>query len=96
MCLIEPMADPVAHQLRVRAAVLRTLASSISTCDAVELRRRAGDDVWIGPTAARCHDDLTALGRRLVDAAEQLTQRARLLDRRAAELEVLAAATTVR
>lgn len=90
------MSDPAARELRQRAVALRTLATSIAMCDAVDLRRRAGDDVWIGPTAASCLDELTSLGRRLVGAADQLQRRASTLDRRAAELEVIAAATTVR
>lgn len=96
MCLIGRMSDSAARELRRRAVALRTLATSIDTCGAVDLRRRATVDVWIGPTAASCHDELTSLGRRLLDAADQLQRRASALDRQAAELEVIAAATSVR
>jgi hypothetical protein len=76
--------------LRRRALTLRTLADSISTSNAVDLRRRAEDDVWLGPTATRCHDDLTELGRQMGRASDDLVVRARALERRALELEIVA------
>ena len=82
--------------LRRRASTLRSLADTIAGSQAVDLRRRAADDVWLGPTATRCHDDLTQLGRSLGRAADDLVMRARTLERRALELELVAAGATAR
>ncbi|MCU1359887.1 MAG: hypothetical protein JWN99_1176 [Ilumatobacteraceae bacterium] len=65
----------------------------MSTSEAVGLRLRAGLDVWMGPTATRCHDDLTALGRRLTSAGDDLIARARSLERRALALDFVALGT---
>lgn len=85
-----PTSSVDAEVLRRRAAALRRLAHSVSTSEAIDLRLRAGADVWIGPTATRCLDDLTTAGRRLVGAADDLIVRARGLERRALELETVA------
>jgi hypothetical protein len=77
--------------LRRRALGLRRLSDSMSISEIVDLRTRAGSDVWSGPTATRCHDELTDLGRRVTSAADALILRARSLERRALELEIVAA-----
>jgi hypothetical protein len=91
-----PTSSVDAEVLRRRALTLRRLSDSMSTSEAVDLRVRAGADVWIGPTATRCYDDLTALGRVLVRAADDLIVRARALERRALELEIVAAGAGTR
>lgn len=93
MCLIAgmPTSPPDAEVLRRRATALRRLSVAITTSEAIDLRLRAGDEVWIGPTATRCADDLIAIGRRLTRAGEGLVVRAKALERRALELELVAA-----
>ena len=68
----------------------------MASSQVVDLRRRAGRDVWLGPTATRCHDDLTTIGRQVVRAADDLVVRARALERRALELEIVAAGAAAR
>jgi hypothetical protein len=85
-----PPSSVDADALRRRATNLRHLANVMSTTDAVDLRLRADADVWLGPTATRCFDDLAMLGRRLVGAADELIVRARALERRAIALDVVA------
>jgi hypothetical protein len=82
--------------LRRRALTLRTLADSMATSQAIDLRRRAEGDVWLGPTATRCYDDLTELGRQMGRASDDLVVRARTLERRALELETVAAGAGTR
>jgi hypothetical protein len=82
--------------LRRRALGLRQLSASMAAGEIVDLRTRAGGDVWLGPTATRCHDELTELGRRVSRAAESLIVSARALERRAFELEVVAAGAAAR
>jgi hypothetical protein len=77
--------------LRRRALGLRQLSASLAASEIVDLRTRAGGDVWLGPTANRCHDTLTELGRRVTRAADVLIVNARTLERRALELEAIAA-----
>jgi hypothetical protein len=80
--------------LRRRALGLRQLSVSMAASQVVDVRTRAGGDVWLGPTATRCHDDLTDLGRRVTRAADTLIMNARSLERRALELEIAAAAAS--
>jgi hypothetical protein len=84
-----PIAD--AALLRQRARSLRRLAEHISDCEAITLRRRAGTNVWIGPTPAACSDELLGMGRRLLVAADDLIVRATRLDSRATTLETMPA-----
>jgi hypothetical protein len=88
-----PTSSVDADVLRRRARTLRHLADSVTTSEAAGLRVRADADVWIGPTATRCADDLTALGHRLTRAADDLIQRARALERRALALDIVALGT---
>jgi hypothetical protein len=82
--------------LRGRAASLRQLARAMSAAEVVSLRRRAESDVWIGPTATRCHDELTELGRRILRAADDLVRHAHALERRALELEAVSPNAAIR
>jgi hypothetical protein len=86
-----PTSPPDPHVLRGRATALRRLSLAITTSEAIDLRHRAGDEVWIGPTATRCADDLIALGRRLQATGDDLVLRAKALERRAFELELVVA-----
>lgn len=84
--------SPEVEILRARAAGLRKLAGRLQASPVVDLHRRAGTDVWLGPTAFECHDELITLGRRITDAADDLVWSARSLEQQAA---VLAAMTAV-
>jgi hypothetical protein len=77
--------------LRSRALGLRRLSASMAASEVVGVGVRAGSDVWLGPTATRCHDELTELGRRVTRASDVLIENARSLERRALELEIVAA-----
>ena len=73
--------------LRRRAARLRTTASTLDRSEALELYRRAGEDVWLGPTPRRCRDDLVTLRHLLLSAGTDLRAEARALEVRAAALD---------
>ena len=73
--------------LRSRAAQLRTTASILDGADALDLHRRAGEDVWLGPTARHCRDDLVTLRHLLLTAGTELRAQARALETRASVLE---------
>ncbi len=81
------MASPAAHHLRTRSAALRRAAQAIDDCDVPSLCTRAGDDVWIGPTAMACVEDLAVHALRLAQAAAHLRDVARSLDARASTVE---------
>jgi hypothetical protein len=70
--------DPA--QLRQRAATLRAHARTIADSSAFVLPRRAGDDVWIGPTATRFRDDLGLVLAKLRAASTELTTAADRLE----------------
>jgi hypothetical protein len=82
-----------AAQLRSRATTLRRLASMLAEHDLCEVRRRAGDDVWRGPAADRCRDDLSTAQRRLGTAVDDLRRHALVLDRQADDADLRAAIT---
>ena len=81
-------ADPDA--LRVSARTIQRLAMSLGGCQALELHRRAGTEVWRGPLASACRDDLVMIRRRLLAAQDELLHAARRLSRLAAEADTLA------
>ena len=82
-----PFAD-AAEQLRQRASLLRTTASKLEAALALDLYRRAGDDVWRGPTPTRCLADLLQMRAELQRVAADLRIAARLLDQRAEQLDI--------
>lgn len=84
------MAQRTPHHLRARAAVLRRVATAIDGCGARSLRWRAGTDVWIGPTATACLEDVTLHGILLTREVEDLRAAARALEAEAAALELAA------
>lgn len=71
---------------------MRRLAGLLAERSVADLRRRAGDDVWRGPLADRCRDDLTMAQCRLDSAADELRLHALLMERRAEEAEMHIAA----
>lgn len=82
-----PPTPPSPDSMRRRAATLRTVASTLDHSQALDLHRRAGDDVWLGPTPRRCHDDLITIRTLLLQAGRDLRTGARDLEVRAAALE---------
>jgi hypothetical protein len=74
-------------QLRVRATALRALARKLDNALALDLHRRAGTDVWIGPTPQHCYEDVRDDRRSLLGAAESLRSSARILDQRARQFD---------
>ena len=84
--------NPDAVLMRARAQTLRRLAGLLAERSVADLGRRAGDDVWRGPLADRCRDDLAAAQRRLDSAADELRHHALVLERHADEVEMRSAA----
>ena len=75
------------EQLRVRARSLRAMAATIATSRALTVYNLAGPETWVGPTAQSCLDALVAVRRQLQAQQQSLDVTARLLERRADELE---------
>ncbi|CAB4893032.1 unannotated protein [freshwater metagenome] len=91
-----PITSRPGDDLRGRAHQLRRTAGAIDDSGADGLYRRAGVDTWMGPTAARCLDELTTARRQLHEAAEALRRTARQLDQRADQADALTRLTTAR
>ena len=83
-----------ATALRSRATGLRRLATQLTERDLRDIRRRAGDDVWRGPLADRCRDEVLVAQRRLDLAVDDLRRHALVLERQADEIDLRAAATS--
>ncbi len=79
-----------ADSLRWRAVKLRQQASAIGIAEAWGLRRRAGEDVWVGPAARAFLDDLAVAESKLASAIDTLTTAARHLDVLADQAEATA------
>ncbi len=94
MSTASPIGTTDVVRLRARAQQLRRVAGLLAERSVADLRRRAGDDVWRGPLADRCRDDLAMAQRRLDSAADELRLHAMLMERRAdeAEMRIVAAA----
>ncbi len=75
------------EQLRRRAGTLRRSAFQVELAELWALRRRAGDDVWVGPAAGEFLDDLAIAEAHLRNAYDELRAAARRLDREADSLE---------
>ena len=82
-----PTSPTSPEALRRRAVQLRATASTLDRSEALDLYRRAGDDVWLGPTPRRCRDDLVTLRHLLLTAGTDLRAEARALEARAAALD---------
>jgi hypothetical protein len=63
------------------------MASTIATCRALAVYSLAGPETWVGPTAQSCLDALIAVRRQLQAQQQSLDGAARLLERRADEVE---------
>ncbi len=93
MSTAPPIGTTDVVRLRARAQQLRRFAGLLAERSIADLRRRAGDDVWRGPLADRCRDDLAMAQCRLDSAADELRLHAVLMERRADEAEMRIAAT---
>ena len=80
-----------ADLLRTRARTLRHLAALVQQRVLLDLCRRAGDDTWRGPMAEQCRDDLRRSLQRLDTDGDELLRQAAVLERRADDLDLLAA-----
>ena len=78
--------DPIAAELRRRAAVLRRFATRLDSAAVNELVRRAGSDTWIGPAADDCCADLQLQRTVMTGSATDLRAVARALEQRAAAI----------
>lgn len=83
-------ADAAEH-LRQRAMALRRFAAEIEITDAVTLWRQAGGDVWIGPTADACGNDLRLVRGDLLGAVDGLRAAARRFDHESTVLATMPA-----
>lgn len=78
---------PHALELRRRAQVLRRLGRLLGDTPATALALRAGPEVWAGPAAQQCLDDLRRLAVGLRRAADEAIAAAHRLETRAALVE---------
>jgi len=69
--------------LRARAATIRSVAKTLDAAKLLDLHRRAGADVWLGPTPTLCHDNLVQMRSLITGAASDLRTAARNLELRA-------------
>jgi hypothetical protein len=65
--------------LRQRGAALVKLSLTLMFTPATMLVFRAGTGTWVGPTPARCQDELDRLRRELLRAADDLAVQGRRL-----------------
>jgi hypothetical protein len=75
--------SPHALELRHRAQVLRRLGQRLGDTPATTLALRAGPEVWAGPAAQQCLDDLRRMARSLLAAADAAFSAARRLEAQA-------------
>ena len=81
-----PTARSTIDSLQARAQLLRGAAHQLDTTPALDLYRRAGIEVWQGPTPDACRDALLTVRRTVQRAAQDLRDRAKALDDRARQL----------
>lgn len=86
------MPSPEIDLLRARARRLRRLGATLAQRPLADVLRRAGDDTWRGPLPDRWRAEIGVAQHRLDAAGDDLVRQAFLLDRRADELELQAAA----
>lgn len=86
MSIADHPPDRLALELRRRAQAMRLLGQWLDRSPATTLALRAGPDVWTGPAAQQCADELGALARSLRVTADEVRLRAAHLERRADEL----------
>ncbi|HYN31795.1 MAG TPA: hypothetical protein VES40_04160 [Ilumatobacteraceae bacterium] len=80
-----------ANQLRQRARHLRELANAIEALAVMSLEGHADDDTWRGPRPMLCRSTLGTNQQQLHAAADDLRSHAHLFERRAAQLDAIAA-----
>lgn len=83
--------DPEAVEYRRRAAELRRLADRLDDSPVLTLHQWAGPETWTSPRVEQCRDQLTVDQAQIRDAADQLRSEAWRLQRRAEDLEAVAA-----
>ncbi len=86
--------DPEAAELRRRAHELRRLARDLESSPLLSLHLWAGVETWSSPRADECRDLLTSDQSRVLGAVDDLLARARWFERRADELDAVAALAT--
>ena len=74
-------------ELRASAKNLRAMSSLVAASRALTVYTLAGPETWVGPTAQSCFDALVGLRRQLQAELQSLGDTARMLERRADELE---------
>lgn len=77
-----------ALELRRRAQAMRMLGHSLARTTATRLALRAGPEVWAGPAAQRCLDDLARTARTIESAVDDLQLAALRAEARAAHLQM--------
>lgn len=76
-----PGAPPVPTPAELERAVeLRRLARELQNLRVLDLYRRAGPEVWVGPVAQQCLDQLTNYRRLILIEADGLLAAARRLE----------------
>ena len=93
--MVPPNARAQIEALRARASALRQLARHLDECAVHRLTQRAGTDVWAGPLAQQCLDELSGARRRLNRASDTCRAGAVRLEAQADQLAMLAAAVVV-
>lgn len=88
MTIVDPLAAQRTAELRARADRARRAANELRTSPALDLHRRSLTEVWQGPVAQRCVDDLIVARRQLLAASDTLVAIATRLDRLAEQAEL--------
>lgn len=83
----DPATAERAAELRARAVRARLAARAVRAATALDLPRRAGPEVWQGPSAAQCLGELLDARRRLESTCDGLLALANRLERTAMQLE---------
>jgi uncharacterized protein YukE len=79
--------SPNTDQLRARATALRSQARNLDNAKLLSLHLRAGQDVWIGPTATAFLSDLSTAAHHVRTAAQDLRDAARTLEQQAITID---------
>ena len=74
------------QDLRARAVAIRSVAKVLDSAQVLDLHRRAGPDVWLGPTPTECLDSLVRMRTVITGAATDLRAAAHNLESRAEQL----------
>ncbi len=88
-------ATPASQELRRRASVLRSKAQQLDHALLHVVPHRAGDETWIGPTADRFVSALLISVSDVNCAVDELRVAVRTLERRAENMEAVAASAAI-